>query len=539
MNKTFIKEYILLSIVVSIILAGCAQFVPPTGGKRDIIPPELISSNPSNETLNFEGNTITLAFNELIDASSLRQELIITPQPDGAFDLKAKPFEVTLKFEKGFKDSTTYTFNFRNGIKDLNERNPAKNLKFVFSTGNEIDSLQLSGNIKYLWTGQIAENVLVALYDINSKDSVPLLNRKPNYFINTDTSGSYKFENLKSSDYRIISFADKNSNLLFDQEKEFFGFIPDTIKLDTNKANVDFQIYSQDRSELKVKRTLARQNNFSIAFNKPYDSLQVFFPNNDSITYQLRDQELLFYRYPIPLDTILTNIIVQDSVGNKLEFLQKIYFQEQRDKNSNPEELRISTDIKPNIKLKKPIAYNFNFEYPITQFDTSQFTLIGDTTFKESYTYEWLDNSHTNLRIITNPIATREIKLSFLPSSLTNYKLDTNDTYTLINSFYPQSDYGLIEGKVSKSSSNQIIQLIDAKSLEIIDYQYITEIFIFEKVIPGNYYLRIINDLNNNGRWDTSDFEKNRKAEQIYIYPELLKLKANFEIRGITINNRE
>lgn len=523
-------------ICLSFLLVSCAQFVPPTGGKKDIIPPKLLQSIPDNQSTNFKGSSIRLIFNELIDATSLRQELIITPQPDGAFEVKTKPTEVTIKFEEPFLDSTTYTFNFGKGIKDLTEKNPAQNLKLVFSTSDQIDSLSIKGKINYLWTGQIAENVLVGLYDLKSLDTIPILKRKPTYFYKTDTTGSFQFNNLKSTNYQIIAFQDINTNLYFDQEKEQIGFLSDTIKLDSNITSLNLSIYPSDWSAIKMKRTLSRQNNYSITFNKNYKKINVHFPLGDTLTYQFRDKELLFYNYPISSDTILTNILVLDSLGQELNLEQKIYFQSSINKKTNkPEELRIKSKIKPNLKLKTPIQYHLEFEYPITALDTTLIQIIGDTTYIEQYSYQWEDPSHTSLLINTNPIAQREIKLSIPAGSITNYKSDSNSTYTLINTLYPQTIYGLIDGYILNDSINHIVELVSEKDLEVVDFQYTMSKFNFNKIIPGNYYLRIIDDINNNNRWDTGNFLMNTIPEPIKIYPAILKIKENFEIRNIKI----
>jgi hypothetical protein len=141
------RKVIFFSSFISIILSGCAQFVPPTGGKKDITPPQLLSSYPENKALNSQTSFIQLEFDEPIDVNTLKQELSVSPELEGGYDLKSKLTRVELKFNQKLRDSTTYTFNFKNGIKDLNEKNPAKNLRLVFSTGNKIDSLGLTGRV--------------------------------------------------------------------------------------------------------------------------------------------------------------------------------------------------------------------------------------------------------------------------------------------------------------------------------------------------------------------------------------------------------
>ena len=128
-------------LVFALFLTGCAQFVPPTGGKKDTNAPNLVKSFPENKALNSQTNYLELEFDEAIDVSNLKQELSVSPELEGGYEVKNKLTSVQLKLNKKLRDSTTYTFNFKNGIKDLNEKNPAKNLRLVFSTGNKIDSL--------------------------------------------------------------------------------------------------------------------------------------------------------------------------------------------------------------------------------------------------------------------------------------------------------------------------------------------------------------------------------------------------------------
>ena len=134
-NKRILQG--LLFIPTCNLLISCAQFVPPTGGKKDEEIPKLINSIPKSEQKNYKDKTISLEFNELVDISSLRQELLIIPEAEGTFDIKAKSKTVIIKFDKAFKDSTTYTINFRKGIKDMNERNETKRIyKITFATDN-------------------------------------------------------------------------------------------------------------------------------------------------------------------------------------------------------------------------------------------------------------------------------------------------------------------------------------------------------------------------------------------------------------------
>ncbi len=526
------KKYIL---PILILLSSCAQFVPPTGGPKDEKPPELTVSYPLNKTKNFNGRNILLEFNELIDAAALRQELIITPQPPGTYDLKEKPYGIELKFDKPFSDSTTYTLNFRGGIKDLAERNPANNLKLVFSTGPEIDSLTLQGKITNLWTGKPADKTTVGLYNLNEQsDTIPLFKTKPSYFIKTDSSGKYNFENLKPGNYRLLAFTDENQNLTFDSRNELFAFLPDTVKLDTLNPDIDLQIYPSNTEEIKVRRSLARQGYFSIQYNKPLMSARLLFPaTNDSLTYKLMGEELHIFAHPSPGDTTLTNIIVQDSVGKSLEHSQKIYFSTTTSKSKTETISLQEQQYRNNTKIKVPSTYVFNFSTPIISIDTSKISLLSDSTKTEPFALKWLDSSQTAFAIDVKPSSRKFIQLSISSGAITNYKSDTNSTYSLINTIYQQDEFGSLDGAYPQFEGQKIAELIDDTKGSVVDRQIFTDKFSFPQTIPGTYKIRIIEDKNSNGQWDTGSFEANQLPERIIVSKGSIKLKANFQLSDI------
>ena len=127
-----------------VLLQSCAQMASPPGGKKDTLAPVVTSSIPLNKSKNFKGQKIELNFNEYITVKSLNQELLITPTI-GNYETRIRPTGLTLLLDSALKDKTTYTFNFRNAIEDVAERNKGKNIKLVFSTAETIDSSRQTG----------------------------------------------------------------------------------------------------------------------------------------------------------------------------------------------------------------------------------------------------------------------------------------------------------------------------------------------------------------------------------------------------------
>ena len=535
MNKKNLCKNLTLIITYSI-LFGCAQFVPPTGGKQDIIAPKLIKSIPPNEQKNYKGKTFELFFDELIDATSLRQELLIVPEPEGTYDIKQKSNEVILKFDKPFKDSTTYTFNFREGIKDLNERNESQNLKIVFSTGTQIDSLKIEGNVKSLFTNQPVLEANVAIYKI--QDSLDLKKTKPNYFTKTDSSGNFKFENIKAANYRIYAFTDKNNNLKYDSKTEAIAFSKDTLKLYENISNVNLSLYNANNEKPKNQKTLQRAEDFTVLYDKNIKSFEVKFEDTkDSIPYFGQGKELKFYNFPTKTDTLKVTITAKDSADNALTHLQKIKFREpEKKKKATKEYQNFETKPKTGEDVEQELRYEINFNNPIKQFDLTKIKIVSDTIKTES-----IDNSNftwnkyrTLLILIKKVSATREVKINFSRGAFINIKGDSSDKMTLLNSILKTENYGIVEGKIEGGKEQKIIQLVD-ETYKVEAEQKSADKFLFKNVKPGIYLIRTIIDNNGNGQWDFGNVEKNILPEAIFFSKEAIKIKSNFELRGLNI----
>ncbi len=523
-------------IYLIVILSGCAQFVAPTGGKKDEKPPILINSFPKNGQKEFKEKNITLEFDELIDATSLRQELLITPEIEGGIDIKTKSNKVQIKFSNNFKDSTTYTINFRKGIKDLNERNETKNLMLVFSTGNTIDSLKISGNVKSLKSNLPVLDALVGIYSI--KDTINIKKNKPDYFIKTDSSGNFIFENIKSGTYRIYSFLDKNNNLRFDSKNEPIGFMKDTIQLNKNVENIRLQIYEANNEKPKNIKTIQRIDDFSILFDKNIKDYRIDFDNKkDSIPYLLGKKELKFFNSLRTNDTIPVKVMVADSNGNQLNFSQKIKFRENDSKRKTKlEKFDFELSLKNGQETEKDIHLEIDFKSPIIQTNIDKIIIKEDTIRQiemNDKEFVW-SNSKTKLTLQKSINAKKELSIKFLTGAFINIKGDSSKTYTQRNPILKPENYGFIEGNIEKAKNNKIIQLINEK-YEVTSEQISRGKFTFKNVKPGIYLIRIIDDKNENGFWDYGNVEKDIEAEKITFFNEPIKVKSNFEIRNLWI----
>jgi hypothetical protein len=526
----------ILSLFLASLLWNCAQYVAPTGGKKDEKPPALVKSNPENKQTNFKGKEIELTFDELIDVASLRQELLIIPEIEGFYDIKPKTKSVLLKFDKPFKDNTTFTFNFRKGIKDLSEKNDAQNLKLVFSTGKDIDSLSIEGNVKQLFTNQPILDVLVGIYQLT--DTLNFRKIKPNYFTKTDSSGNFKFENIQSSNYRLYAFTDKNNNLKFDPKTEMIGFLKDTLRLTKNISSVDIKLYNANQDKPKNQKTLQRVDDYTVIYDKNIQSFHVKFENpKDSIPYIGDLNELKFYNFPTKTDTIKVEITVRDSANNELIHSQKIKFREaEKKKKTKEENFNFTINKKNGSEIEAKTKFELKFLMPISVFNIEKIKIISDTITNENIqTNDFLWNKYRNNVQFTKTVsAKREVKINFEKGCVINLKGDSSSAVVVNYKILNPDNYGIIEGKVEGKQEQKIVQLID-ENYTVEKEEITSEKFIFKNIKPNIYIFRTIIDLNKNGRWDFGDVEKGILPEPIFFSENPIKIKANFELKDLLI----
>ena len=169
-----------LLIAASAVLGSCANVSNPTGGPRDTIPPLLVESDPVHKSVNFQGDRVRLEFQERIVLENLNNNLIITPALDEEFKVKEGKYGMSIILTEKLKDSTTYTFNFTEAVKDLTEGNTAENLVIALSTGDYLDSLMVLGKVEDLLTKTPIAKCIVALYEIN--DTLDIFTGTPKVF---------------------------------------------------------------------------------------------------------------------------------------------------------------------------------------------------------------------------------------------------------------------------------------------------------------------------------------------------------------------
>lgn len=253
-SKFYMLNKLVFSICIAVFFCSCANIIPPSGGVKDTIPPALIVAFPKDSSINFNAKKITLTFNEYVEARDIQQNLVVNPLPKNlpTVDYKLQNVFVTLK--DTLEPNTTYTINFGNAIKDVNEGNLAKNKTYTFSTGKYIDSNSISGKVIIANTGKTDSSLVAVLYDNLNDTAVRKL--KPKYLVKLDGRGFFKFTNLPSTKFNLFILPNDYSKK-YDDSTKIFAFLNNTIY--TRDSATNFTLYAYKEVEPVEKTNAPKQ----------------------------------------------------------------------------------------------------------------------------------------------------------------------------------------------------------------------------------------------------------------------------------------
>jgi len=530
--------YVFLSLIVVI---GCAKRGSPSGGPQDSIPPVLVNASPKLNSINFDSEEIRLTFDEWIKLDKVQDQLIISP-PLEKSSYEIKPLtgvtkKVFLKFLDSLSPETTYTVNFGNSIKDNNENNPLTFFSYTFSTGETIDSLYIRGNTKDAFSKDSDDFISLQLYRVDSlyKDSV-IFQDKPTYISNTLDSTNYKFQNLKEGQYLLIALKDYNSDYLFNPLNDKIGFIDSLITLPRdsiinlklfkeevnivwdkphfiNSEKIGFGFYGKlDTKKIKIESNIPDSVNYAFIKDKETDTLNLWLSKNsfDSLNFSLIQSDttkLTTVKFDRKKDSLI------DSLSFKAKTVNIIHFNES---------FKISSNI------------------PLAKIEDSLITVRDIDSLKVPFSTS-INKRLDEIDISFDVSPSDKYSIVIMPKAIKDIRGSNNDSiqYNVVSQTL--EDYGnIFLDVILSNNSKYILQLIDSDMDVIREFKNIesNSTYSFDYIVPGKYTFRLIEDLNNNGVWDTGDFLKKRQPEPVFYYTNELEVRANWDFNEIFDLNR-
>ena len=324
-------------VVVLATVFSCANIVRPSGGDKDSEGPKLIGVVPHPGARNFIGKEVVFYFDEFLKPGNYSKEVFISPIPKIRPEITIFNKKLTVRFREPLRENTTYVITLGTEIKDFNEgNNMASSYTYAFSTGDEIDTLEVGGMVSSAWTGKGEDEMTVMLFAADDLVGDSIFGKQPVYVVETDKAGAFKFRYLAEGKYRVYAVRDIDNDFSYGQASELLALTADPF-LDladsaTRKKPIVMQSYKGDAEGITVKNVRwANDNVVHVEFNdEPRDSLQGKFlklqladSTGDklldvkTLRYRKYDRKHLYFVSPHPRsqnwDVIFTNL--SDSLG--------------------------------------------------------------------------------------------------------------------------------------------------------------------------------------------------------------------------------
>lgn len=511
----------------------CASIYAPEGGPKDSLPPQVVLMTPEQGTRRFDQQRITITFDEFIQLKDQQKEFYTSPVMAKKPLLTIKGRGVQIDLRDSLLPNTTYSLNFGNSIRDNNEGNPLPGFRYVFSTGDEIDSMMMSGYAVDAFTGDSAARTLVFFYD-PAVDSVPerdstLFNALPLAMGRAEGNGIFFMQNLRPQPYRVYAVQDLNDNQQYEPGVDKVGFLdgsfdpadlpPFSVWYDTtrNYLTADPQLYFRMFMDKGFRRQNFNgserplQHKVMLYFGAPdpkIDTLRIDGIPDERIIreYLTKGRDTMALWLNVPSDSLpdtlrgrlayykhdsLNNLVL---TGTDLR-LGWAYFEsrEERREREKEEKLKAKAEedgteytppVKPNLFAYQTTAKGevnpennlaFTFDYPLVFMDSTSFKLIreGEEGRRYKVKYEVVADTSDMHRWL--------VAASWMPGQKYNLEIPagafrdvaglSNDTLKLDFTILSPDKYGTLEVNVKGKmpQSKYILRLMDEKGKQLLE----------------------------------------------------------------------
>jgi len=529
---------LLLYSCLIFIASRCAQITPLTGGKKDTTAPKPLSFKPENFSLDFQSKIIEIDFDEYIVLKDIQNQFIITPQTKEVPIVEAVGKKLKITFNELLLPNTTYKLSFGNTIYDVNESNLLTNFEYVFSTGKNIDSLKVEGRVLNAYNLKPEPQTLVGLYAKSSNDSV-VYNEKPLYITKTNENGDFKFDYLPNTLYKIVAIKDENKNLLYDGSEEQIAFHNEL--LETKKAEaVDLMLFKEIPSKSFIKKNSSIElGKALIIFNKSQDDIKDMIANG-LVTYNFNSQkDSLTIYYENKYDTLETYINYHHKKADT------VYVNIPSKNNILKRKATLKYVLNSNLNSELPYytlpTFQLNFPIQSEWIDSTMIELnekVNETWNKLSFSVLKDKGLITTFKIKANFKSDINYQLKFKKGALNN-KIDReNDSLVYLFATTDAENYAKLNLTMYfPKKENYMVLLLNEKGV-VVEKRYVEfslnstseKKIEFDNLIAGNYFVKVVEDVNKNRDFDTGDLLFRKQPERVYFNKVPIKLLSGWEI---------
>ena len=615
MNKQTIYKR-LLTVATTLFFLGafftrCASVGTPTGGPMDTIPPTVLGMMPELFSTNFQDDKVYITFNEYVQIKNQQKELYTSPQMKKPPKLLLRGKSLIVELVKdSLAPNTTYAIEFGASVADNNEGNPLHGLRYVFSTGNEIDSMLMSGYTEDSQKGDSLGRTFIYFFEADSIDKPEIYDStmfkyKPSKIARSQNNGIFIAQNLKPVDYRVYAFWDKNDNQTYEPSIDKIGFLDEVynptrmpvfaIWYDSLRRypSADPQLYFRmfqdvsfarqslqenkrtDQHRIELQFSAARPDIRSLTIDEvPEDKIIIepLTPGRDTlalwlnvpseslpdtlhahITYMKHDSVRVLQEQTEDLKLAWRRIETREQERER-ERLEKEKKKAEEEGKEWIEPPRPSTfvfeNLKKNLEVNPEEDMPLEFATPLTRFDSTSFELISwgeeKDTISEPISFIPDSISPRKWRIHSNWQAKRNYRLRIPTDALADITGEGNDSTEVNITVADIEKFATLVLNVQprQAGDEYTIQITDATGKTMREIRNVGEGKHTLHYVPvGDLKMRIIEDKNRNGKWDSGNMVERRQSERSEFYKneseeELFTTKTGWEFEFTLDMNR-
>jgi hypothetical protein len=428
------------------------------------------------------------------------------------------------------KEEATYVVNFGEAITDYTEGNKLKNFTIVFSTGDYIDSLSMRGTIKDAKTQEPVENYLVMLYE-SFYDSI-VYQKKPFYFAKTAKDGSFQINNLRADTFKLFVLNDKNLDYIYNPLTEEIGFIDDLIILkDTSSIDLYIETFKEETPPRFVSHEVKHRGLIDLQFDRVPDLSNIRIIDSievDHLFQKLNEYSLNLYY----TDLSLTKLTIElRSDGLKLDTIPiRINLRS----STNPDTL-LGVNLeraKSTYGLHPDFPVTINTTYPIKSFDPSKILVVDTMSLDTLLVALMIDSiSHNKLFLNYDWKEQSQLFIQMYPGFIVDIWDHSHDTLLKYQAIAERIDFGSIELSIINLTpdTNYVVNLREKETLiQQFTVNGADTLIKIDKLPPAEYSIEIIEDINQNKKWDPGNYLLKKQSERIFKTIQLEKLKENW-----------
>lgn len=583
---------LLLAMAAAAVTVACANMGRPEGGPRDELPPVYVRSNPALGQLNFKGNKITVDFDENIQLDDAMNKIVVSPAQHTTPAISSNGRRVTIELRDTLIPNTTYTLDFADAVKDLNEGNVLDGFAMDFATGDTIDTLRISGMVFEARTLEPAQGMLVGVYSNLSDTAISTLPFER--ITKTNQLGQFTLRNLKAGTYRVYALNDVNRDYHWDRSEDVAFYdvavspsseptvITDTLTRHTGERD---SLVMRDATRFLPDDLLLtwfnegyasqylrdykrpERNKLTFQFGAKSDTLPILrllnthragdeistwatldaSPTLDTLTYWISDTSL------VSLDSITleATYLRTDTLDNLVWGTDTLKFnmrpekkkKEKKKKKKDDEEADTIPPV-PHMELRMLSGSSQDLHKgltlsagsPVVRFDTAAIHLEiqVDTLWYRIVPPKFTRPEPLRPMVFTAPYKWEEgTKYRLTIDSAAVNDIYGLDNAQLVHEFTTKKseDYSAISFNVSGLDGRKgIVEVLSSSDKPVASAPVNGDLATIRYLSPGTYYARLFIDANDDGEWTTGSITDSIQPEEVYYYPKKINLKKNWTI---------